>query len=125
MKGRRTCLGVLAVMAVGLLAAHKDTPLLQQPPSQDLARVNPFEKQGAAEAAGRKLFQRECSQCHGAGGKGTERGPGLAWPALSQTPPGAIFWVLRNGSWRHGMPSFAHLPEPQRWQIVSYLKSLH
>jgi len=32
--------------------------------------------------------------------------------------------VLRNGSLRHGMPSFAHLPEQQRWQIVTYLKSL-
>jgi hypothetical protein len=31
--------------------------------------------------------------------------------------------VLTNGSLRGGMPSFASLPEPERWQIVEYLKS--
>lgn len=39
-------------------------------------------------------------------------------------PEGALFWVLRNGSLRNGMPPFSHLPPQQRWQIVSYLKSL-
>jgi mono/diheme cytochrome c family protein len=43
---------------------------------------------------------------------------------VRQAPPGAIFWVLRNGALWRGMPSFSHLPEQQRWQIVTYLKSL-
>ena len=35
---------------------------------------------------------------------------------------GALFWALRNGSLNKGMPSFAHLPNPQRWQIITFLR---
>jgi hypothetical protein len=35
-----------------------------------------------------------------------------------------MFWVLENGSLHHGMPSFAHLPAPERWQIITYLQGL-
>ena len=41
-----------------------------------------------------------------------------------EASPGALFWVLRNGSLKRGMLSFAHLPEAQRWQIITYLKTL-
>jgi hypothetical protein len=44
---------------------------------------------------------------------------------VQQAPAGALFWSLANGSLNHGMPSFAHLPEPQRWQIVTFLHSLN
>jgi hypothetical protein len=37
---------------------------------------------------------------------------------------GEIFWLLRNGSLRRGMPSWSALPEPSRWQIIAYVKSL-
>jgi hypothetical protein len=39
--------------------------------------------------------------------------------------PGTIFWILTNGVVRRGMPVWSRLPEQQRWQIVSYLKSLN
>jgi mono/diheme cytochrome c family protein len=35
-----------------------------------------------------------------------------------------LFWILTNGVVRHGMPVWSKLPEPQRWQLVSYVKSL-
>jgi mono/diheme cytochrome c family protein len=38
--------------------------------------------------------------------------------------PGAIFWILTNGVVRKKMPVWSKLPEPQRWQLVSYIKSL-
>ena len=117
-----TC-GILA-MTADLQAADHSKPLLQQPPLKELGRTNPYGKQSVAERAGQKLFKRECANCHGKQAQGTERAPALASPVLSQTTPGAIFWVLRNGSLRRGMPSFSHLPEPQRWQIVTYLKTL-
>ena len=44
---------------------------------------------------------------------------------MHQASAGALFWILKNGSLRHGMPSFAHLPEPERWQIITYLRSLN
>ena len=43
---------------------------------------------------------------------------------LAALGPGALFWILTNGVGRRGMPVWSKLPEPQRWQIVSYLKSL-
>jgi len=36
-----------------------------------------------------------------------------------------LFWFLRNGNLRQGMPSWSGLPDQQRWQIVSFLKTVH
>jgi hypothetical protein len=36
----------------------------------------------------------------------------------------ALFYILSNGVVRKGMPVWSKLPEPQRWQLVSYIKSL-
>jgi cytochrome c553 len=38
---------------------------------------------------------------------------------------GEIFWVITSGVVSHGMPSWAKLPEIQRWQIVAFLGSLN
>jgi len=35
-----------------------------------------------------------------------------------------LFWVLTNGVVRRGMPAWSKPPEPQRWQLVAYIKSL-
>lgn len=50
-------------------------------------------------------------------------------PAVSQGPTqsasdGEVFWFITTGAVDKGMPSWSALPERQRWQIVSYLKSL-
>lgn len=78
----------------------------------------------SAPAAGAKLYRRECASCHGANATGIGKAPSLRQPAVSQAPPGALFWVIDNGAIYHGMPSFAHLPEPERWQIVAFLQGL-
>jgi mono/diheme cytochrome c family protein len=52
------------------------------------------------------------------------KAPPLNQADVHDASPAALFWVLRNGSLKRGMPSFAHLPEPQRWQIITYLKTL-
>lgn len=117
------CLCMALYAGLALAGGGHGSPL-QRAPRDEAARENPYEGRRATAMAGHKLFLRECSGCHGAEAQGGQRGPALASPALAQAPPGAIFWVLRNGSLRAGMPSFAHLPEHQRWQIVSYLKSI-
>jgi len=43
---------------------------------------------------------------------------------VQNAAPGAIFWILTNGVVRKKMPVWSKLPEPQRWQLVSYIKSL-
>jgi hypothetical protein len=34
-----------------------------------------------------------------------------------------LFGVLKDGRIARGMPSWAQLPEEQRWQIITWLKS--
>ncbi len=99
--------------------------LVQQAPARASAMRNPMEGQERARRAGAKLFARECAECHGEEGRGgVSKAPPLQQPEVYRAAPGALFWVLRNGSLERGMPSFAHVPEPQRWQIVTYLQSL-
>jgi mono/diheme cytochrome c family protein len=74
-------------------------------------------------AAGGKLFEEHCAECHGKKAEGTRRAPSLLREEVLQATPGQIFWVLTNGVVRRGMPDWSKLPEPERWQIVTFLKS--
>jgi mono/diheme cytochrome c family protein len=116
----------LVAMIVGMACAFGRTKSgpVQQASLAASQRPNPYEGQQDAQRAGAKLYQRECAACHGAAALGVGRALPLASSVVRDAPPGALFWVLRNGSIWRGMPSFSHLPEQQRWQIVTYLKSL-
>jgi len=74
--------------------------------------------------AGRKLFEQHCTECHGSNAEGLGKAPSLHSIDIQNAPPGALFWAIRNGRLRKGMPSWAHLPDAQIWQIVTYLKTL-
>jgi mono/diheme cytochrome c family protein len=93
-------------------------------PEKARAKRNPLEKDPHAVAAGANLFERHCLECHGDAAEGGKKGPSLLAPEVQNSPPGAIFWILTNGVVRRGMPVWSKLPEPQRWQLVSYIKSL-
>jgi mono/diheme cytochrome c family protein len=98
---------------------------LTNAPEKARARQNPLEGDQDAARAGGKLFERHCAECHGMKAEGGKRGPSLLRREVQQAPPGALFWVLTNGVVWHGMPVWSKLPEPQRWQIVTFLKSLN
>ena len=88
---------------------------------------NPLERDPDAVAAGEKLYGLHCAECHGQsgeGGTGAKKGPSLRANEVQQATPGTLFWLLTNGVVRRGMPVWSKLPEPQRWQLVSYIKSL-
>ena len=93
-------------------------------PEKERARRNPFENDANAIMAGSKLFAQHCAECHGNMAEGGKKGPRLRVDEVQGAAPGALFWVLTNGVVRRGMPVWSKLPEPQRWQIVSFLKSL-
>lgn len=93
-------------------------------PEKARAKRNPLERDPEAVTAGRILFEQRCAECHGESGEGGKKGPSLRVPEIQNAEPGAIFWVLTNGVVRKGMPVWSKLPEPQRWQLVSYIKSL-
>ena len=98
---------------------------LAKVPARDRTRKNPLEGDADAVAAGAKLFGQECAECHGKDSKGGKRGPSLRVDAIYQATPGELFFVVTNGVIRHGMPGWSNWPEPERWQVVSFLKSLH
>jgi len=112
------------LLAGGLLAAawagHED--LLTVAPESAAAAPNPFENDARAARAGAKLYARSCAPCHGMDREGHGKVPPLTGVSVRQAPPGKLFWILRNGSLRRGMPSFASLPEAERWQIISFLR---
>jgi mono/diheme cytochrome c family protein len=93
-------------------------------PAEARAKRNPFENDAKAIAAGSKLFEQHCAECHGNMAEGGKKAPSLREDEVQRAEPGALFWVLTNGVVRRGMPVWSKLPEPQRWQIVSFLKSL-
>jgi mono/diheme cytochrome c family protein len=93
-------------------------------PLKARARQNPFENDPEAIAAGGNLYAQHCAECHGSKAEGSKRAPSLLVSDVQSAEPGAIFWILTNGVVRHGMPVWSKLPEPQRWQLVSFLKSL-
>jgi mono/diheme cytochrome c family protein len=97
---------------------------LVQAPEKARARKNPFEGDPQAVAAGGKLFEQHCAECHGQKAGGTRHGVSLLREEVQQSTPGTLFWVLTNGVVRRGMPVWSKLPEPERWQIVTFLRSL-
>ncbi len=97
---------------------------LQKAPEKARKRTNPLQNDPEAVAAGAILFEQHCAECHGDAGQGGRKGPTLRVAEVQSAAPGTIFWVLTNGVVRKGMPVWSKLPEPQRWQLVSYLRSL-
>lgn len=97
---------------------------LSKAPRSARSLKNPFAGQEEAASAGRKLYQQHCAECHGADAKGLERAADLHSAEIQDAAPGALFWALRNGRIRRGMPSWSRLPDQQIWQLVTYLQAL-
>ena len=112
-----------AAMEKDHLHHHHYAQLAKVPEKARLLR-NPLESDPDATAAGRKLFEQHCAECHGNTAEGGKKAPNLRAEEVQEATPGTLFWILTNGVVRRGMPVWSKLPEPQRWQIVTYLKSL-
>jgi mono/diheme cytochrome c family protein len=97
---------------------------ISKAPEKARVKRNPLEKDPDAVPAGRILFEQHCAECHGNNAEGGKKAPSLRASEIQTAEPGAIFWVLTNGVVRKGMPVWSKLPEPQRWQLVSFIKSL-
>jgi mono/diheme cytochrome c family protein len=97
---------------------------LQKAPEKARNRANPLQNDPDAVAAGAILFEQHCAECHGNSAEGSRKAPSLRVPEVQSAPPGALFWLMTNGVVRKGMPVWSKLPEPRRWQLVRYVKSL-
>lgn len=102
---------------------------LKAPPDSMSGVRNPQPATDSSLANGRRHYQINCTVCHGADGAG--RGPVLAYglPAPSllsdnakSYSDGYLFGIIRNG--RGLMPNYARIEEPDRWDVVNYLRGL-
>jgi mono/diheme cytochrome c family protein len=127
MHGIKSAFMILALAGI-LLAEAGDGQWLHKVPAKDRARPNPFASDSDAPAAGAKIFAEHCAACHGEDAEGKTQGkhsrPNLHADRIKQATPGELFWILTNGSKSNGMPSWSRLPDAQRWQLITYLKSL-
>jgi glucose/arabinose dehydrogenase len=113
-----TILGAASLPALDVDAKFHDAPESAQ------KMKNPYEGNAAAAQAGKPLYARNCLSCHGKVGKGTGNIPSLVDGKLDSVKPGEVFWFITKGSKENGMPSWAQLPEKERWQIVSYVTTV-
>ena len=97
---------------------------LADAPTKARERKNPLAGDPQAVAAGGKLFEQHCAECHGKNAEGARKGPSLLRQEVQQAAPGTLFWILSNGVVRRGMPVWSKLPEQQRWQLVTFLQTL-
>ena len=86
-------------------------------PADAAAATNSHTSQSDIDA-GKGVFQQRCAACHGP----TAREPETSrrWPTgpTQTAKPGEVFWYITKGDLSNGMPSWATLPEEQRWQVV-------
>jgi len=127
---RATVLTAATALALLGVVFGQNTSYQQDPKwwasAEVAAKPNPLAQKPEATAGGKKLFQRNCVECHGAGGIGLEKkhAADLQLPVVQQQSDGTLFWKITNGNTDRGMPSFSRLPELQRWQLVLYLRTL-
>jgi mono/diheme cytochrome c family protein len=97
-----------------------------RPPAEAAAKHNPLAKKPETAAGGRKLFLRNCAECHQDDGAGMvkKHSADFQLPVVQEQSDGSLFWKITNGNPDRGMPSFSQLPEMQRWQLVLFLRSL-
>ena len=93
-----------------------------QPPAKPEITC-PYSGDAAAIAEGKKLFDRNCAECHGDGTGGS--GPNLTdneW--LCGGSDAQIFATVSNGR-PGGMPSWSSdLKDDEIWKIIAFIRSL-
>lgn len=94
-------------------------------PEADRSKANPVASDATAVAAGASIYAAKCAKCHGTSGEGKGSHPPLRSEKMRTAAPGELEWFITHGNRLHGMPGFGSLPEEQRWQLVSYIKSLN
>jgi mono/diheme cytochrome c family protein len=124
-------MAMVAVFVMTAAACLSENPGYQQDPNwqapvEAAKRPNPLAKKPQLAGGGRKLFLRNCVECHGEDGRGLERkhSADLHLPVVQSQSDGTLFWKITNGNQGRGMPSFSQIPDLQRWQIVLYLRTL-
>jgi len=116
-----SCLLVLTLVAS--LAQAQNTDFHNAPASAKRLK-DPYQGKRQILGNAHQLFHQHCARCHGENGGGSGEIPALVDGKLESVTPGEVFWFITKGDPANGMPSWAKLPARQRWEIVTYVKSL-
>lgn len=107
------------------------------PPDEFSSLTNPFAGDQTAITAGQEIYKINCATCHGPEGAGD--GPGAVGldpkPAnlgdsemMHELSDGYLFWRVSKGGaiepFNSVMPSWEWMTEGQRWQVISYVRTL-
>jgi mono/diheme cytochrome c family protein len=148
MMTRHRRLNLLHVSGVVLLAMLASGCAARQPSPLESAVINKVKKitvGGRKEAnpmadtadnveSGRRVFARRCVFCHGADGQNTgvlfadrmsPPVPVLTSSRIQEYSDGQLKWIIDNGVYPSGMPSFKGILSPdEAWKIVRYIRHL-
>ncbi|HXD50211.1 MAG TPA: cytochrome c, partial [Gemmatimonadaceae bacterium] len=92
---------------------------------------NPTPADSASVNRGRIQFQINCEPCHGPLGMGNGPATKYGFPSIvigagskaaTDYTDGYIFGMIRNG--RGLMPTYNRIEEPDRWDIINYLRTI-
>jgi len=115
---------VFIFSAVMISSLSSEDQTFHGAPASAKALKDPFAGQKAAAEAGHQLYARNCGACHGNQGQGTANIPSIRSGPAQSASSGEVFWFITHGDIANGMPAWEQLPEAQRWQIVTFLKTL-
>jgi glucose/arabinose dehydrogenase/mono/diheme cytochrome c family protein len=113
------CAGTLLLTSI--VSQAQDATFHSAPASAKQER-NPFA--GQQTGSEKSLYRLRCASCHGESGEGTGNIPALANGKTQSASDGELFWYITKGDLNNGMPSWAQLPQKERWQIVAHLRVL-
>lgn len=119
------------ILLVALSASFTTQETKWVAPASADTLTNPVKNNPTAVTEGKKLYDKYCWTCHGLTGKGD--GPGAknlnpkpadhTSPVVQDQSDGALYWKISKG--RGAMAPYERtLNRTQRWQLVSYIRSL-
>jgi mono/diheme cytochrome c family protein len=129
---RWLALGFSLLMLAAMWLGHNAQAHGQQRNAEAQKLKNPLASDAESVEAGRKLYQRHCASCHGAGAKG-DGGMSLSGGTPSDltdeawdygSSDGEIFVAIRDGVSADMLAYKEKLNEKQIWQVVIFLRSL-
>jgi glucose/arabinose dehydrogenase len=114
----------LSVVSILLLfpALQAQNANFHNAPASAKELKNPYGHQPPADA--KALYASRCAVCHGQNGEGTGNIPSLNKGQAQSATDGEVFWYITQGDVSNGMPSWAGLPEDDRWKIVTFVRTL-
>jgi mono/diheme cytochrome c family protein len=129
---RVVALIIATVPALALLSPNSPAaPADKDVTSREAREKNPVEANEENLTAGRRLYQKQCMECHGAAGKGDGKAAvdldpkpsDLSRPEVAEKSDGALFWRITRG--RKPMPGFEKMIVAEdRWRVVLFIRTL-